>query len=152
MTIDALRTWITLLVILGNVIVLLVAMTLWLMGGFTGGEFKQIVLMLTPLLFAYGTTVFKYILNDQSERTVQPLIKRTTGLLSIGTLFLVQVMVITLAILKSYNVIKTFEDFSIALGATQTILGTYIGLIISEFFKAEIRSTTAKKSLPKGSQ
>lgn len=148
MAIDALRTWLTVLIIAGNLILLVVVMTLWLMGGFTTNEFKQTVLMLTPILFAYGTTVFRYALLEGDGQHARWM-KGSTSWLAIGALFLLQVGVALLAVLKAYNIISTFEDFTIALGSAQSVLGVYVGLIITELFKTPHQTLKVKKSAPK---
>lgn len=143
------RTWITIWLLGGNLITFLVVLTLWLSGGFSSVEFKQIILLLTPLLFAYGLPVLRSALASRSITSGNNQnITATAFWLLVAIPPFVQVMTVSLCILKAFNIgMQSFDDFSIALGSVQTLFGAFTGLVVSTLFGSSLTEPVGKSQL-----
>ncbi len=133
---NVVRSWISLSLICGNLFTFIVILTLWIIGGFSNSEFKQLILLMTPLLFAYATPVIKYIISSRSD--IKPddnFVNNMSFWVIVMIPITVQLITISLCIIKSFNIgIQSFDDLQLALGSIQTIFGAFIGLVVSTLF------------------
>jgi len=129
------RLLVTLTILVGNLIVFVTVVALWLAGGFSTGEFKQTVLLLTPLLFAYCTPIVRDTLVSRHDPPLPRNISAPAFWVTVAVPPIVQLLAMTFLVMKAYNVgFPGFDDFTVALGTTQTVFGAYVGLVITTYF------------------
>lgn len=138
MTETKVRGYVTTLVLSGNCIVFICLTSLWIVGGFSTGEYKQAMLLLTPLLFAYATPIIKYVFESRAPDPKADLpITTSAFILAVAGPPIVSILTVVLSALKAFNLgITSFDNYAVAVGALQTVFGAYIGLIVSTFFHA----------------
>lgn len=139
MTESRVRAYVTGLMLGGNCIVFLCLTALWIVGGFSTNEYKQAMLLLTPLLFAYASPILKHVFDRRApDAQASPQVTPAAFILSVAAPPLVMALTVLLSILKAFNFgLTSFDDYTVAVGAVQTVFGTYIGLVMSTFFQSK---------------
>ncbi|MCP4348644.1 MAG: hypothetical protein GY795_24455 [Desulfobacterales bacterium] len=134
MTEAQLRTRIGLFLIISHFSIILSVVVLQIFGGFLFEEMTTTVALIIPMFSIYTTAIIKNIISNKiltekrSERVTREYIFITFMIPSVFVLFLVAII-----ILKSLNTVS-FEQFKIMLTVSETVFGTYVGLVLASFF------------------
>jgi hypothetical protein len=144
-----LRNQIGVLLIASNMLVVASTIVLFFLNGFLYNEMTTTIALVVPMFSVYTTAIIKSIIanrtNTKDETSiVSPQYVLISWVLpSIFTIYLVVIV-----FLKAFNVgFASFEQFKGLLVASETIFGTYVGLIVGSMF--EIGKGKEKSSLPK---
>lgn len=130
-----LKNLITAIILIGNALLFMLIIFLWIPGGYTSGEFRQLMLITTPLLFAFSAPIVRNVMANRHLRPVSVKVSPASAWIALSVPVIVQVTTAALITLKAYNLgLRTFEDLTIVLAAVQTVFGVYIGVVITEFF------------------
>ena len=124
-------------VALSHFILLLLVIVVWLAGGFLTEEMTTTVAIVAPFLATYTTAIIKYIVESRTKIAAHG--KTVTGIFAFMSFCLPGLFVSVLAVailLKAFNIgLRSFEDFKIMLGTTETIFGAYVGQLLFSLFE-----------------
>lgn len=120
---------------------------LYTMKGFTFEEVTTTIALIVPMFGIYTSAVIKYLIDnkasteDKSSTVTKSFIFMSffLPLVFIGML----AMIITM---KAYNIaFSSFEEFKLMLGALQTALGIYMGILLSSLFDIKEKGKTQQR-------
>lgn len=137
MTENKLKDEIGIFIILANLLVVGVALTLYFLGGFLFEEITTTIALIVPMFSVYTTAIIKSIIDHRNE-SVDSSAQVTKSYVFIVWIFpvLFTAYLVSLVLLKSYNIgFSSFEQFKTFLIASETIFGTYVGLVLSSMFR-----------------
>jgi hypothetical protein len=133
----ALKNRLGIFIIVSHFGTLVLVLVVWLAGGFLTEEMTTTVAIIGPFLATYTTAIIRYIAESRNKVSARG--KPVTGIFVLISFCLPAAFVILLiaaVMLKAFNVgLRSFEDFKIMLGTTETIFGVYVGQLIFSLFE-----------------
>jgi membrane protease YdiL (CAAX protease family) len=137
MTENKLRDYIGIFIIVANILVVGVTIALYFLGGFLFEEVTTTIALIVPMFSVYTTAIIRSIIANRLQ-SGDSSAKVTASFLFIVWIFpaVFTAYLISLILLKSYNIgFSSFEQFKAFLIASETIFGTYIGVVLSSMFR-----------------
>jgi hypothetical protein len=116
---------------------LVLVVVIWLLGGFLTDEMTTTVAIVAPFLASYTTAIIKYIVETKNKISTRG--KPVTSIFVFMSFCLpgaFSLLLIAAVLLKGFNIgLRSFEDFKIMLGTTETIFGVYVGQMVFSLFE-----------------
>lgn len=116
---------------------LVLVLVIWLAGGFLTDEMTTTVAIIAPFLASYTTAIIKYISETKNKISARgPPITSIFVFVSFCLPGAFILLLVAAVLLKAFNIgLRSFEDFKIMLGTTETIFGVYVGQLIFSLFE-----------------
>jgi hypothetical protein len=150
MTEVQLKSRIGIFLIMSHFFLILLIMILYLFGGFLFEEVTTTIALIFPMFSIYTTAIIKNIIANRTQR--QTWSKDVTRDYIFITFFIPSIFIvflISIIFIKVFN-ITTFEQFKIMLGVSETVFGTYVGLVLSSMFDVKhSQGDKDEQNLPK---
>ncbi len=129
------RVAVAFIVIIGHFLVFLIAMSFGLLNVILDQDAFEILLMASPVLAATALAGLLYILDNETNRRKGKKVAKSFSILvlSIQTLLIVVLLIIFLAFIFQFRDFGP-DQLKIALGATETFFGGYLGAISKKLF------------------
>lgn len=142
MTETHLQNKVGIFLIISHFVLIIESILLYLAGGFLFEEMTTIIALIIPMFSVYTTAIIKYITSNRIQKKTDK--KKVTNeyvfiVFFIPSLFIL--LLVSILLLKALNIgFSSFENFKIMLVTSETIFGTYVGLVLSSMYKLDIRS------------
>ena len=130
-------------ILVSNIGIFFLIFLFYFLRGFTDDELFKLLRLLAPIKAMYLTTVLKYTVGNKSLKIDLPK-DRLSSLytLSARTILFTHILILTLVIvLSAFNKI-TFTFLINTISLLETLLGVYVGIVISDLFKLESKQKT----------
>lgn len=129
------RVAVAFIVITGHFLVFIFAISFGLLKVILNQDAFEIILMASPVLAATALAGLLYILDNETNRKKGKKVTRSFSLLvlSVPTLLIFVLMLIFLAFIFQFRDFGP-DELKIALGATETFFGGYLGAISKKLF------------------
>jgi hypothetical protein len=137
MTENSLRDNIGIFIIVANLLVVGIALVMYFLGGFLFAEVTTTIALIVPMFSVYTTAIIRSIIarRRQSVDSSHTVTKSYAFVVWFFPVVFTAYLIV-LVVLKSYNVgFSTFEQFKAFLIASETIFGTYVGIVLSSMFR-----------------
>jgi hypothetical protein len=133
----ALKDRLGIFIVVSHFGLLLLAIVIWLAGGFLTDEMTTTIAIIAPFLATYTTAILKNIAESKNKVSARG--KPVTDIFVLMSFCIPGAFAMLLAaalLLKAFNVgLRSFEDFKILLGTAETIFGVYVGQLIFSLFE-----------------
>ena len=139
MTEQRLHNQVGVFIILANVFVIAETLVFYFAGGFAFDEMTTTVALIVPMFSVYTIAILKSIIGGR-RRTVDRSHVIAGQYVFVSWLLPVvfTVLLMTIVALKAYNVgFESFEQFKNLLIASETMFGSYVGVILGSMFRLE---------------
>jgi hypothetical protein len=125
------------LMVLANVVVLLLAVLLYGIGGLLFDEFTTIVAIVSPMFSVYTTAIIKHFMTNSAHKADRsPRVTAQCALLCLLMPIAFTVLIVGAMVFKASNLVfATFEDFKNMVIAAETLFGTYVGSVLAGIFE-----------------
>ena len=139
MTENSSKVWVGLFMVFGHFVVILLAISLTFVGGFSMDELTTILGFIGPLFAGYTSVIISFIIkhkNDPSygDNIVNPLY----GVVSFAIPVIFVIVTISLIFLKAFNIgLSDFNSFKTIIGIVQGAFGVYVGQFIYSMFEGK---------------
>ncbi len=152
MTEQKLKGRVGITLIASHLAIIVLAVVLRLMNGFTGDEFTTLFAIVTPMFAGYTTAIVASLIAERHVKEDHS--KEVTTAFVVITLLLPLVLAVIVAIaiwLKAYSLaFSDFEDFKRFLITIESIFAVYVGMLIYTLFpRQKAPSEAAKAAAPK---
>lgn len=132
------RTTVAFIVILGHFLVFTAALSFGLLQVLFSQDAFEILLMASPVLSATALAALLYILDNETNRKKG---KKVTTAFAVIVISIPTMLIVILGLIFA-SFLYQFRDFGpdqlkIALGATETFFGAYLGAITKKLFSSD---------------
>lgn len=138
-----LRNKISIFLIVSHVLIFLLLIVMFVMGGLTQSEFTTSLSVVVPMLAALMGLAIGYVTSVKKKSQLSAFSKELAGVY-VFTSFLLPIVfvlaIVAVIVVKVVNYIS-FEQFKIILAALETTFGAYTGKVMASLFEKQQEET-----------
>jgi len=138
-----LRNKISILLIVSHVLIFLLLIVMFVMGGLTQPEFTTSLSVVVPMLAALTGLAIGYVTSVKKKSQLSAFSEKLAGIYVFTSFLLPIVFVLAIAAVIVVKVINyvSFEQFKIILAALETTFGAYTGKVMASLFEKQQEET-----------
>jgi hypothetical protein len=138
-----LRNKISFFLIVSHVLIFLLIIVMFVMGGLTQPEFTTSLSVVVPMLAALTGLAIGYVTSVKKKSQLSAFSEELTGIYVFTSFLLPIVFVLAIAAMIVVKVINyvSFEQFKIILAALETTFGAYTGKVMASLFDKQQEDT-----------
>jgi len=131
-----LRNTISIFLIVSHVVIFLLLIVMFMLGGLTQPEFTTSLSVVVPMLAALTGLAVGYVTTVKKKAQMAAFSEELSGVYVFTTFLLPIVFVLAIAglIIAKVTNYASFEQFKIALAAVETTFGAYTGKVLASLF------------------